>query len=114
MEGLCVLMLCYNDLSPLHSWDEWVPDERVLKWNDTNLQKQQQLKEMHSRRKPSRTSAAHTSTTTEGSESRSRKRNRDASTEKSRIVRTNTGQIEDKLWRIFIIKGGGSIGGRNG
>ncbi|KAL1926427.1 hypothetical protein VTP01DRAFT_5756 [Rhizomucor pusillus] len=66
------------------TWDEWVPDERVLKWNDTNLQKQQQLKEMHSRRKPSRTSAAHTSTT-EGSESRSRKRNRDASTEKSRI-----------------------------
>ncbi|KAK2718644.1 hypothetical protein QYM36_005850 [Artemia franciscana] len=29
------------------SWDEWVPESRVLKHNDTNLQKQKDLKKQH-------------------------------------------------------------------
>ncbi|KAG0168601.1 Esa1p-associated factor [Apophysomyces sp. BC1034] len=63
------------------TWDEWVPEDRVLKYTDTNLQKRQQLKEMHSRRKPSRTSTSYPSE----SESRGRKRTRDSSTEKTRM-----------------------------
>ncbi|KAF7727523.1 Esa1p-associated factor [Apophysomyces ossiformis] len=63
------------------TWDEWVPEDRVLKYTDTNLQKRQQLKEMHSRRKPSRTSTSYPSE----SESRGRKRTRDSSAEKTRM-----------------------------
>ncbi|XP_019852731.1 PREDICTED: mortality factor 4-like protein 1 [Amphimedon queenslandica] len=29
------------------SWDEWVPESRVLKINDTNLQKQKELQQQH-------------------------------------------------------------------
>ncbi|KAI8394081.1 MRG-domain-containing protein [Radiomyces spectabilis] len=69
------------------TWDEWVPEERVLKFTDTNIQKQQQLKEMHSKRKPSRSSnTSHPgSSAHDAVESRGRKRHRDASTEKSRM-----------------------------
>ncbi|KAI7867775.1 MRG-domain-containing protein [Spinellus fusiger] len=67
------------------TWDEWVPEDRVLKHSDINLQKQQQLKDLHSKRKPSRVSAA-TSITQQSSditESR-RKRTRDSSLDKTR------------------------------
>ncbi|KAL0085962.1 MRG-domain-containing protein [Phycomyces blakesleeanus] len=67
------------------TWDEWVPEERVLKYSDANLQKQQQLKETHLKRKPSRASAS-TSTSNhlnDTTESR-RKRNRDSSMDKTR------------------------------
>ncbi|CAH1756611.1 11613_t:CDS:2 [Entrophospora sp. SA101] len=30
------------------TWDEWVPEERLLKLNEESLQKQKQLKELHS------------------------------------------------------------------
>lgn len=31
----------------MYSWDEWVPEERVLKFNDTNVQKQQEVQKVH-------------------------------------------------------------------
>ncbi|KAL7320444.1 Esa1p-associated factor [Mucor circinelloides] len=65
------------------TWDEWITEDRVLKYTEANLQKQKQLKELNSKRKPSRpasTSALHDST-----ESRSRKRNRDSSIDKARL-----------------------------
>ncbi|KAK6345487.1 Esa1p-associated factor, variant 2 [Orbilia javanica] len=33
------------------SWDEWVPQDRVLGWNDENLQKQKELREEHNPKK---------------------------------------------------------------
>ncbi|KAG2179461.1 hypothetical protein INT44_006307, partial [Umbelopsis vinacea] len=68
------------------TWDEWVPEDRVLKWTETNLQKQTQLKEAHNRKKPARSSTS-TSITTEKShdgESRGRKRARDSSLDKAK------------------------------
>lgn len=29
------------------SWDEWVPETRILKYNETNLQKQKELIKTH-------------------------------------------------------------------
>ncbi|KAI7859762.1 MRG-domain-containing protein [Circinella umbellata] len=58
------------------TWDEWVSDERVLKWTEINLQKQQQLKEMHSRRKPSSRSSS-TISRQDSVEVRGRTRHRD-------------------------------------
>ena len=29
------------------SWDEWVVEPRILKWNETNLQKQKELQMLH-------------------------------------------------------------------
>ncbi|KAI9010930.1 MRG-domain-containing protein [Phycomyces nitens] len=67
------------------TWDEWVPEERVLKYSDANLQKQQQLKETHLKRKPSRASAnASTSTHPNDTTESRRKRNRDSSMDKTR------------------------------
>ncbi|KAI9310955.1 MRG-domain-containing protein [Dichotomocladium elegans] len=31
-----------------NTWDEWVPETRVLRWNDINLETQQKLKNMYS------------------------------------------------------------------
>jgi mortality factor 4-like protein 1 len=71
-------------------WDEWISEERVLKYTETNLQKQKQLKEMNSKRKPSRaSSAANTSSLLDSTESRSRKRHRDSSIDKARFVSGN-------------------------
>lgn len=43
---LCVCV-CVCDLTVLcflyHSWDEWVPESRVLKYVDSNLAKQKEL-----------------------------------------------------------------------
>lgn len=37
-------MVLSDDLSlGFSSWDEWVPESRVLKYVDTNLQKQKEL-----------------------------------------------------------------------
>lgn len=69
-------------------WDELVPDDRLLKWTDTNLQKQQQLRDMHIRRKTPRSSSSRSSTQQDTtSESRGRKRHRDSTTDKPRTVR---------------------------
>ena len=29
------------------SWDEWVVEPRILKWNEANLQKQKELQMLH-------------------------------------------------------------------
>lgn len=40
-----VLLLCFfiDIIYFVYSWDEWVPESRVLKFNDANLQKQRDL-----------------------------------------------------------------------
>jgi hypothetical protein len=71
----------------LDSWDEWVPEDRVLKWTETNLQKQTQLREAHNRKKPARSSTS-TSISTDKAhdgESRGRKRARDSSLDKAKV-----------------------------
>ncbi|KAI8647034.1 MRG-domain-containing protein [Parasitella parasitica] len=65
------------------TWDEWITEDRVLKFTESNLQKQKQLKEINSKRKPSR--PASTSALHDASELRSRKRNRDSSIDKARL-----------------------------
>lgn len=58
-----------------------------MKYTDDNLQKQRQLKEMNSKRKPSRASSiAANATLIHDTESRSRKRHRDSSIDKARLV----------------------------
>ncbi|KAI7902514.1 MRG-domain-containing protein [Cokeromyces recurvatus] len=75
------------------TWDEWITEDRVLKYTEANLQKQKQLKEIHSKRKPSRTSSTasiHESTSTgTATELRGRKRIRDSSIEKARLEEEN-------------------------
>ncbi|KAI7864107.1 MRG-domain-containing protein, partial [Spinellus fusiger] len=39
------------------TWDEWVPETRVLRWNEPNLRMQRQLKELYNVRKPSKGSS---------------------------------------------------------
>ncbi|XP_015601645.1 mortality factor 4-like protein 1 [Cephus cinctus] len=34
------------------NWDEWVPESRVLKYNDTNVQKQREVQRAHSNQQP--------------------------------------------------------------
>lgn len=77
-------------LTWLFSWDEWVPEDRVLKWTETNLQKQAQLKEAHYKKKPARSAASSTPTTEKGhdGESRGRKRARDSSLDKAKVLWT--------------------------
>lgn len=75
----------------MFSWDEWISEARVLKYTDENLQKQKQLKEMNSKRKPSRASsstavASSLNDNSSVTESRSRKRHRDSSIDKARLV----------------------------
>ncbi|KAG2196903.1 hypothetical protein INT47_005127 [Mucor saturninus] len=68
------------------TWDEWVSEDRVLKYTDDNLQKQRQLKEMNSKRKPSRASSTVANAALiHDTESRSRKRHRDSSIDKARL-----------------------------
>lgn len=31
----------------VHSWDEWVPESRVLKYNESNVQKQKEVQRAH-------------------------------------------------------------------
>jgi hypothetical protein len=59
-----------------------------LKYTDENLAKQKQLKEMNSKRKPSRASSTAASLVQDSltTESRSRKRHRDSSIDKARLV----------------------------
>lgn len=35
-------LYCYKQ-----SWDEWVPESRVLKYNETNVQKQKEIQKAH-------------------------------------------------------------------
>lgn len=89
------------------SWDEWITEDRVLKYTDANLQKQKQLKEMNSKRKPSRASSnANISSLHDGTESRSRKRNRDSSTDKVRIVSFEILNVK-RAMRLILLGGRG-------
>ena len=36
----------------MDSWDEWVPESRVLKYNETNLQKKREVHQAHSNQQP--------------------------------------------------------------
>ncbi|KAI7882510.1 MRG-domain-containing protein [Lichtheimia hyalospora FSU 10163] len=75
------------------TWDELVPDDRLLKWTDSNLQKQQQLRDMHIRRKTPRSSSSRSSTHHDTTaESRGRKRHRDSTADKPRTD-------DDSIWR---------------
>ncbi|OBZ87074.1 Chromatin modification-related protein eaf3 [Choanephora cucurbitarum] len=67
------------------TWDEWVTEDRVLKYTDTNLQKQKQLKESSLKRKSSRASVSASQTPENTTEPRSRKRYRDSSIDKTRL-----------------------------
>ncbi|KAI8987085.1 MRG-domain-containing protein [Pilobolus umbonatus] len=78
------------------TWDEWVTEDRMMKYNETNLQKQKHIKESNTRRKPSRSSLSNTSLQ-EQTESRSRKRYRDSSLDKIRL------QEEDKRPEVKIV-----------
>ena len=39
--------LLKNDYFVTSSWDEWVPEARVLKYNEASLQKQRELQKAH-------------------------------------------------------------------
>lgn len=75
------------NIPPLLSWDEWVPEDRVMKWTETNLQKQSQLREAYNKKKPARstTSASAISDRAHDGESRGRKRARDSSMDKAKV-----------------------------
>ncbi|KAG0165327.1 Esa1p-associated factor [Apophysomyces sp. BC1034] len=62
------------------TWDEWVPESRVLRWNDTNLAMQRQLKELYTGKSKSRGSS---STASPGPDQQAgKKRSRDSSIDK--------------------------------
>lgn len=61
-----------------HSWDEWVTEDRVMKYTESNRQKQRQLQEMNARSKTSR------SATRDPVEAKSRKRYRDSDIDRQR------------------------------
>ena len=44
-EKMAKYLIHYNGWNK--NWDEWVPENRVLKYNDVNLQKQRELKEQN-------------------------------------------------------------------
>ncbi|OZJ04196.1 hypothetical protein BZG36_02180 [Bifiguratus adelaidae] len=63
------------------SWDEWVPESRALKFNEANLSRQQQLRELHlQKKKPTKTTGSPADR--HESERGSRKRARDHSIDK--------------------------------
>ncbi|KAI9279653.1 MRG-domain-containing protein [Sporodiniella umbellata] len=61
------------------TWDEWVTEDRVMKYTENNRQKQKQLQEINARSKTSR------STTRDPVESKSRKRYRDSDIDRQRL-----------------------------
>uniref|UniRef100_A0A182M1D4 Uncharacterized protein n=1 Tax=Anopheles culicifacies TaxID=139723 RepID=A0A182M1D4_9DIPT len=42
--SVCIVV----NTNPFHSWDEWVPESRVLKYNEANRQRQQEVHRLHS------------------------------------------------------------------
>lgn len=62
------------------TWDEWVPECRVLKWTDTNLQRQAQLKETYAEKK--RAVGTKERTAQDSGTDRGKKRLRDQSVDK--------------------------------
>ncbi|KAI8369735.1 MRG-domain-containing protein [Blakeslea trispora] len=86
------------------TWDEWVTEDRVLKYTDTNLQKQRQLKESSLKRKSSRASVSASQTPENTTEPRGRKRYRDSSIDKTRLDDDNK-RAEFKLSMPDTLKG---------
>jgi hypothetical protein len=47
-DGIRGIFICYQLLTVTNSltssWDEWVPEDRVLKYNEFNIVKQKELK----------------------------------------------------------------------
>ncbi|KAG0749224.1 hypothetical protein G6F57_000226 [Rhizopus arrhizus] len=60
------------------TWDEWVTEDRVMKYTESNRQKQRQLQEMNARSKTSRNA------TRDPVEAKSRKRYRDSDIDRQR------------------------------
>ena len=42
-----MIMCVFQALHITCSWDEWVPESRVLKYNEANVQKQKELQRAH-------------------------------------------------------------------
>ncbi|KAG5460973.1 MAG: MRG-domain-containing protein [Olpidium bornovanus] len=84
-------------------WDEWVPESRVLKWTDTNLARQAQLKDVYTDTKrtaaPSKDRAAHDTGTDRG-----KKRPRDQSVERVDGVAEGAGQNAGPSWDDEVFK----------
>ncbi|CEJ01694.1 hypothetical protein RMCBS344292_15716 [Rhizopus microsporus] len=80
------------------TWDEWITEDRVLKYTESNRQKQKQLQEMNARLKTSRTP------TRESTEPRGRKRYRDSDIERQR-AEEETRRTEFKLIMPETLKG---------
>ncbi|PHZ12730.1 MRG-domain-containing protein [Rhizopus microsporus ATCC 52813] len=80
------------------TWDEWITEDRVLKYTESNRQKQKQLQEMNARLKTSR------APTRESTEPRGRKRYRDSDVERQR-AEEETRRIEFKLIMPETLKG---------
>lgn len=88
----------FTTKSVANSWDEWVPEDRVLKWTETNLQKQAQLKEAHNKKKPARSSISTSAATDKvhDGESRGRKRARDSSLDKAKVRGYQTSELDSR------------------
>lgn len=41
-------MIAYANTIYIYSWDEWVPESRVLKYNEANVAKQKEVQKAHS------------------------------------------------------------------
>lgn len=39
--------MTFRFIFPGSSWDEWVPENRVLKYNEANVQKQKEVSKLH-------------------------------------------------------------------
>ncbi|KAI9030028.1 MRG-domain-containing protein [Phycomyces nitens] len=64
------------------TWDEWVPETRVVRWNEPNLKMQRQLKDLYNVQKTSRGSSASASDSSGPELYKGLKRNRGSSLEK--------------------------------
>ncbi|XP_075732894.1 mortality factor 4-like protein 1 isoform X4 [Rhipicephalus microplus] len=60
------------------NWDEWVPESRVLKFNDVNLQKQKELEKAHL------SSASHSHSALKGKKNKATKPKKEVEKERSR------------------------------
>lgn len=47
----------------ISSWDEWVPESRVLKYNESNVQKQREVQKAHSNQQPTQRNKKNTTAT---------------------------------------------------
>ncbi|CAO3658645.1 unnamed protein product [Umbelopsis ramanniana] len=69
------------------TWDEWVPESRVLKWTDANLEKQKTLRDLHSKKKAEKIATSLERSTEPKSNSRKRSRDTAEDTEEEYMKR---------------------------